>query len=101
MKTRKPKSGPSLRDKLSERFVLALESDFETHQDEVIKSLREKHIDRYADLIVRLIATREPESKPEGFAADKTMHEVGKRLLQSIGCEEPTNEQNSASYLGE
>jgi hypothetical protein len=94
MKPRKPKtSEPSLRDKLSERFVFALESDFETHQSEVIKSLREKHIDRYADLIVRLIAAREPEQKPEGFAAANSLHDVGRRLLQQVGLPEPLDEQ--------
>jgi hypothetical protein len=96
---KRKKTEPSLRDKLSQKFVLALESDFEAHQSEVIERLREKHIDRYADLIVRLIAAREPESKPEGFASDKTMQEVGARLLQSVGIVEPTDSQIEQAIL--
>jgi hypothetical protein len=68
MKPRKPKaSEPSLRDKLSQNFLSAFESDFKQNGVAAIESLRQKSPEKYAEIAARLIAATEP--KPEGFKA--------------------------------
>src|SRR5262249_34347384 len=87
MKARKPKNHePSLRDKLSQNFLRAFESDFETHGVDVIEQLREKSPEKYAKIASKLIATTEP--KADGFEQCKDMESIGRRLLRSVGLED-------------
>jgi hypothetical protein len=44
-----------------------------------------------------LIAATEPPPKADGLTAANTMEEVGRRLLQSIGLYEPSDEQIEAA----
>ena len=81
-KKQKP-SEPSLRDKLSENFMRAFEADFAENGVEAIKALREKSPEKYSEIAARLIAAI--ESKPDGFSQCKTMEEIGRKLLQSVG----------------
>src|SRR5262249_25887855 len=84
--SRKPKAAePSLRDKLSEAFLKAFEGDFEVNGVEVIKQLRLKSPEKYAEIASRLIAATEPP-KADDFASAKNPHELGFRLLKSVGA---------------
>src|SRR5262245_63919845 len=88
-KTMKPKkqkpSEPSLRDKLSEAFLKAFEGDFEVNGVDVIKQLRLKSPEKYAEIASRLIAATEPP-KADDYASAKNPHELGFRLLKSVGA---------------
>ena len=87
MKPKKPKtSEPSLRDKLSQNFLRAFESDFEANGVEAIEKLRKENPAKYAEIASRLIAAAEP--KTEGFKDCENMHEIGFRLLQKAGVSE-------------
>jgi hypothetical protein len=87
MKPKKPKGNePSLRDKLSQNFLKAFESDFATNGVEVIRQLRLKSPEKYADIASRLIAATEPQA--EGFKACQNMHEIAFKLLQNAGVNE-------------
>src|SRR5262249_43202620 len=83
--SRKPKAAePSLRDKLSEAFLKAFEGDFEVNGVEVIKQLRLKSPEKYAEIASRLIAATEPHA--DDFTSAKNPHELGFRLLKSVGA---------------
>jgi hypothetical protein len=87
MKTKRPKANePSLRDKLSQNFLKAFESDFEANGVEAIEKLRMENPAKYAESASRLIAATEP--KAEGFKACQDMHEIGFKLLQNAGVSE-------------
>ena len=92
MKPRKPKSSePSLRDKLSAKFLKDFEADFAANGADVIKQLRERHPDRYAELAAKLIAQAEP---PSGvFDRAQSMHDIGIGLLAQVGCIAPSERQ--------
>ena len=84
MKPKKQRGNePSLRDKLSQNFLRAFESDFEANGIEVIRQLRLKSPEKYADIASRLIAASEP--KAESFKDCKDLREIGVRLLQKAG----------------
>jgi hypothetical protein len=89
----KPKQEPSLRTKLSQSYLEALEADFRLHGKAVIERMREKDPVRYAELAARMIMTSEPLADKNDFASANSMHEIGERLMQSVGCEKPTEEQ--------
>jgi hypothetical protein len=94
MKPSKKKSGePTLREKLSQKFLEALEADFQLHGLAVLEKMRQTHPERYAELAAKMIMTAEPQQNQEGFGAAKAMKEIGMRLLQSVGVIEPTDEQ--------
>jgi hypothetical protein len=87
---RKPKSGePSLRERLSQKFLEALQEDFELYGKTVLEKMRESHPERYAELAAKMIMTAEPQQNPTGIGGANSMHDVGARLLQSIGMVEP------------
>jgi hypothetical protein len=77
---------PSLRDKLSENFLRAFESDFSVNGVEAITALRRESPAKYSEIAARLIAATEP--KPNGFEQAKTMHDLGRQLLLSVHCPE-------------
>ena len=61
MKARNSKTaGPSLRDKLGENFLRAIQSDFEANGAAVIEQLRLKSPEKYVEIAARLIARIEP-----------------------------------------
>jgi hypothetical protein len=94
MKPRKSKSvEPSLREKLSKKFLEALEADFQAYGSSVLERMRESHPERYAELAAKMIMTAEPAQQAEGLAAAKNMHEFACIQLRQIGLPEPTDEQ--------
>jgi len=91
MKPKKQKSAePSLRDKLSQNFLRAFETDFDTHGVEVIKQLRQKSPEKYAEIAAKLIAAIEPRG--EGFDSCRTKEELGRALLESVGFNDPDDD---------
>jgi len=87
MKAKKQKPAePSLRDKLSQNFLRAFETDFDTHGVEVIKQLRQKSPEKYAEIAAKLIAAIEPRG--EGFDSCRSKEELGRALLESVGANE-------------
>jgi hypothetical protein len=91
---KKPKSGePSLREKLSKKFLEALQEDFELYGKTVLEKMRQTHPERYVEVAARMIMTAEPATTPSVDSADTSMRGIGARLLQSVGCAEPTDEE--------
>jgi hypothetical protein len=89
MKAHKPKVvGASLRDKLSQNFLSAIQSDFEINGAAVIEQLRLKSPEKYAEIAARLIASI--ESRPEGDAWSKCQStgDIGRLLLLQVGVNE-------------
>src|SRR5262245_34402966 len=92
MKARKPKANePSLRDRLSAKFIKDFEADFQEHGTDVIQQLREKHPDKYAVIATQLIASADPLGSV--FSEAKSMRDIGLGLLAQVGCNNPTEEQ--------
>jgi hypothetical protein len=97
---RKPKSGePSLRERLLQKFLEALQEDFELYGKTVLEKMRESHPERYAELAAKMIMTAEPQQKADGFASDTSMEAVGRRLLQSVGMVEPDDAAIAAAIF--
>jgi hypothetical protein len=87
MKPKKPKGNePSLRDKLSQNFLKAFESDFAVNGIAAIEKLRIENPAKYAEIASRLIAASEP--KAESFKDCENLREIGVRLLQKAGVSE-------------
>src|SRR5262245_60932565 len=92
MKARKPKSSePSLRDKLSAKFMKDFEADFAANGADVIAELRTKSPEKYAEIAARLIAQAEP---PSGvFDKAQNMDDIGRGLLAQVGLHDPSETQ--------
>jgi hypothetical protein len=89
---RKP-SQASARAELSADFLRSFQADFKAHGKEVIERMRQEAPAKYAELAAKLIS---PESDPpnaNSFKDAQSMHDIGLRLLRSIGLDEPTDEQ--------
>ena len=84
----KPANEPSLRDKLNASFVAALEADFAENGVDVIKRLREKSVERYADIVAKLIVATEPGPDGMKYNGSTTWEDIGRGLLGQIGCDE-------------
>jgi hypothetical protein len=87
MKARKSKNADlSLRDKLGENFLRAIQSDFEINGAAVIEQLRLKSPEKYTEIAARLIAATEPSANMD--AQPNSTWEIGKNSLLEIGCNE-------------
>jgi hypothetical protein len=87
MKARNSKTaGPSLRDKLGENFLRAIQSDFEANGAAVIEQLRLKSPEKYTEIAARLIAATEPPASNR--PVPNSTWEIGKDLLMQIGVSE-------------
>jgi hypothetical protein len=97
MKPKKSKgTEPSLRDKLSAKFMKDFEADFAANGAAVIAELRTKSPEKYAEIASRLIAQTEPPN-PNDLSNAKTMHDVGRMLLQGVGLHDPSDQQIEAA----
>src|SRR5262245_61632655 len=91
MKRKTKATEPSPLNKLSAKFWQTVQDDFDAHNIDVIKQLREQHIDRYAELISRMIARAE---EPSGvFDKAKSMDDIGRGLLAQVGLTDPSETQ--------
>jgi hypothetical protein len=75
---------PSLRDKLSENVLRAIEADFAENGVAAVELLRQKSPEKYCEIATRLIAATEPKSD-NGFEQCNSMQELGARLLARVG----------------
>jgi hypothetical protein len=85
MKARKAKG--SLRERLSQKFLEALEADFKVHGAIALEKMRESHPERYAELAGKLIMTTAEPDGPMDFSKCNTMEDIGLKLLQSTGLQ--------------
>ena len=85
MRPKLKSSEPSLRDKLTEKFIEALEADWQQHGTEIIQRLREKHPERYADIVARLTTPIEPPPVPASFHAGMSQSDIALRMLRDLG----------------
>jgi hypothetical protein len=85
---RKPSPQGTPRLRLSASFLESLERDFEKNKDAVIEALRKESPRAYAELLGSLVVTADP---PEGGGLGdcKSMTDIGRRLLKSVGLAEP------------
>jgi hypothetical protein len=91
---RKSKLGePSLRERLSKKFLEALEEDFQVHGVSILEKMRQSSPERYCELAAKMIMSSEPQKELQGLAAATSSHEVGRIQLQQLGLLEPTDEQ--------
>jgi hypothetical protein len=84
---------PSLRDKLSQKFLEALEADFAMYGAEVLTKMRETDPTRYAELAGKLIMSAEPPGPDVDFNKARSMHDMGRLLLKSVGLDDPSDEE--------
>jgi hypothetical protein len=83
----KQKAEPSLRDKLSQGFLKALEEDFRLYGTGIIEKMRKSDPSRYIELCGKLVMTVE-QPDPDSFASARSMEELGRKLLKSVGTDE-------------
>ena len=89
MKTKKTKPDePSLRDKLSQDFLKAFQSDFEANGVNVIEQLRLKSPEKYAEIGAKLIAAAQQIPNPNDFSQSQSLEDVGRGLLKAVGVNE-------------
>jgi hypothetical protein len=89
MKSHKSKATePSLRNRLSQSFLEALEADFKLHGAAAIEKMRASHPERYVELTGKSIMSTEPPLDKIDFKSAKSMPEIGLKLLQSVGLDE-------------
>lgn len=95
---RKPQSrdARSPRDRLSRDFLQNFAEDFALNGIAVIKALREKSPERYAELAAKVIMQAE-EPDDESLKNAQSMEEIGRRLLKTVGVGEPTKRQIAAA----
>lgn len=89
MKPHKPKPlEPSLLDQLSaplRDFV----ADFKTHGAKTLEQVRERSPEKYVELSTKLISLIAAlKTEPDGFEQCKSMEDIGRKLLKSVGCQE-------------
>jgi hypothetical protein len=87
-----------LRQKLTADFVAALQADWDEHGREIIETLRTRAPTKYAEIISRF-GMPEPLPGPEDFSTAKSMHDIGLKLLLSVGLERATEDQIEAAIV--
>jgi predicted component of type VI protein secretion system len=83
-KKAKAANEPSLRDKLSEDFLRAFQTDFEVHGTAVIEQLREKDPAKYAAIGAQLIAAAQ-QVTVDPYAGVESQEDLARALLRQIG----------------
>jgi hypothetical protein len=94
MRTRKPGKRygetPSTRNRLSGAFIEALAEQWREHGDEILDGLRKENPSKLAEIIAKLVAISEPPLDDTfDFKNATSMQDIGKKLLMSVGFEEP------------
>jgi len=94
MRTRKPGKrygeSPSTRNRLSGAFIEALAEQWREHGDEILDGLRKENPSKLAEIIAKLVAISEPPLDDTfDFKNATSMQDIGKKLLMSVGFEEP------------
>jgi hypothetical protein len=88
MKPRRPKPEASLIDQLSAP-LRSFVTDFKAHGANTLELVRERNPEKYVELSTKLIALIATlKSEPSGFHNTKSMADIGRELLKSVGCDE-------------
>jgi len=88
MKPRKPKPEASLLDQLSAP-LRAFVTDFKAHGANTLENLRERNPEKYIEQSIKLISLIAAlKTEPSGFHNTKSMQDIGRELLKSVGCDE-------------
>jgi hypothetical protein len=94
----KVKKEPSLLDQLS-KPLRDFVTNFKTHGADTLEQVRKRNPEKYIELSAKLIGlVAALKTAPDGdvdFNKCNSMRDIGERLLQSIGCETPSEEQIS------
>ena len=81
---------PSPRNRLSGAFIEALAEQWREHGNEILDGLRKEHPSKLAEIIAKLVAISEPPLDDTfDFKNATSMQDIGKKLLMSVGFEEP------------
>src|SRR5262245_58385304 len=78
---------PSARIKLSVDFINGLEQQWREHGNEILDAARKENPTKLAELVARLV----PQDLPPTGLFDHVdgIHDIGRRLLMSVGFSEP------------
>jgi hypothetical protein len=88
MKPRKT-SQASARAELSADFLSSFQADFKVHGKEAIERMRQEAPAKYTEIASRLIAAASDSPPENSFATANSMEDIGRRLLRSVGFNEP------------
>jgi hypothetical protein len=79
----------SLRAKLTEDLI----ADVAANGKQAFERLRQENLPKYCEIASKLILPEADPANPNSLKNAQSMHEIGLRILRSIGLSEPTDEQ--------
>jgi hypothetical protein len=86
MNTRKEKTEPNFRDRLSADFIKGIEGKWREHGEEILEAMRKDNPTKFAEMVARLVP---PDPVPVSpFANAQSLEDVGRKLLESVGLSE-------------
>ena len=91
-RTRRSSSDGTIRTRLSDSFIEALEADWQANKTDVIKTLREKDVARYSELIGKLIVSEENAPVVSDSSAPKDSRDIANLLLRDVGLDAPSDD---------
>lgn len=83
----------SPRAKLTADLLAAIQQDFALYGKGAIERLRAEKPDKYAELAAKFVLAESDPPNPNSLRDAQSMHDIGERLLRSIGVSEPTAKQ--------
>jgi len=97
MARRRKSEGKSLRDKLSQDLLAAVQNDFASNGVAAIEKLRQVSPAKYGELVSKLVAGTADPADPLSFKDCQSMTDIGRKLLLSVGYESPSDEAVTAA----
>jgi hypothetical protein len=91
-KERKPKSDPSLLDQLSAPLK-DIVADFKENGAAALEAVRQRSPEKYIELSAKLLPFIVSLNPGSDFSGCKSMEDIGTRLLQSVGINDPSAAQ--------
>ena len=88
-RTRRTSGDGTIRTRLSNSFVEALEADWQANKTAVIQALREQDVARYSELIGKLIVSEENAPVASDHSIPRNSDEIARYLLADHGLEHP------------
>ena len=90
---RKSKDARSPRNRLSQDLLRDLADDYAANGLAAIQEMRQKSPERYIETACKAIASAEEPDNENSFNSCQNMDDVGRKLLKTVGVDEPTVEQ--------
>ena len=78
---------PSARDKLTADFTRRLEEKWRQCGDDVLDAAAKESPTKFAEMVARVTSSAEP--RVDGIESANSHEEIGRRMLQSIGFQDP------------